>query len=297
MTVAADNGTTLPPTFFDSSLLKNVILIKTVERESAEMDEGATLQTRLFFPFDPRNAGKGGVSLLCGRDFSVRTLEKHFDIKKIDPERIEGDLKKLNLLRKSPSFSPFLLRDAFERAGFNIDKRFFDVSDADADALREHLKSKLKPLAAMALNLSPTLVGNEALDLLARKLWELNDQKFLNPLARALKIPEYDTIDVLYAWIGVSFFEREFAKLQMKLRNLAAWLAAKPPFADNANPELVREYEEDRTQVRERVRWAWTTSGEIFGRFKSSYDALFAPGGGDCPVVAEKHAAPEFSSF
>ena len=287
-----------PQPFFTSTLLKYVIAIKTVERVDPNKESAANLQTRLFFPFDHQRLGKGGTSLLCGKDFSTPALEAHFNIKKIDPERIEGDLKKLDLLRKAPSFSPFLLRDLFERAGFKTDNSYFRVSDAETHAMRENLKSKLKPLAAMALNLPPTVVGNEALDLLARKLWELDDPKFLKPLASALKIPEHDTTDVLYAWIGVSFFEREFAKREGKVRQLTEWLASKPPFADNAKPELVRAYEEDRAPVRDRLRWAWTTSGKIFERFKSSYDALFTGGGDARPFVEYlQHVRADFAAL
>ena len=42
---------------------------------------------------------------------------------------------------------------------------------------------------------------------------------------------------------------------------------------------------ESMRQVRDRVRWAWCTSGKIFDRFKSSYDALFAEGPDDQAVV------------
>jgi len=274
----------LPP-FFDNVLLKNAILIKTVERADAGLQDVAGLQTRLFFPFDTKHAGNGGVSLIYGKDFSVKTLEKFFGIDKIDPARIEADMKKVEVLGKTPSFSPFLLRDAFERAGIPVDMRYFRVSDAEAEALRNNLKAKLKPLAAMALNLSPELVGNAALDILARKLWELDDPMFLLPLARALKIPEPDTIDVFYAWIGVAYFQREFAKRQIKLRLLAEWLAAKPPFPDGTKEEVLREFEDNRKQVRDRVRWAWSSTGTVFDRYTKSYDALIAGGGSAAPFV------------
>ena len=59
------------PAFFELSLLRNVILLKTVEP-----DEG--LQTRLYAPFDGARATKGGASLVCSADLERRDLESFF---------------------------------------------------------------------------------------------------------------------------------------------------------------------------------------------------------------------------
>lgn len=280
----SEEAQTLPP-FFDNALLRNVILLKTVERADSGMQDVAGLQTRLYFPFDNKQAGNGGMSLIYAKNFSAAAIEAFFGVKKIEPARIDADLKKITVLAKTPSFSPFLLRDAFERAGLTVDMRYFRVSDEEAAALRNNLKAKLKPLAAMALSLSPETLGNTQLDLLARKLWELDDPHFLLPLARALKIPDADTIEVFYAWIGVSYFQREFSKRQSQLRLLAEWLVSKPPFAEGVKDEILREFEDDRRQVRDRVRWAWSSAGAVFERYTNSYDALIAGGGNARPFV------------
>ena len=245
------------PSFFDLSLLRNVILLKTVEP-----DEG--LQTRLFVPFDGARAAKGGASLICAAGMTRKDLETFFGAKLDD--RCEADLAKIRILARTPSFCPFLLRDAFERAGIAVDRRHFRVSDAEAEEMRDLLKARLKPLAAMALSLSPTAVGDSRLDLLARKLWELDDPNFLRPLAAALKIPDGETAEVLYAWIGTSFFQREFAKRQTKLKRFAEWLSARASEAP--------EHDTDARNVRERVRQSWSTASTAFALYSSSYDAL-----------------------
>jgi hypothetical protein len=275
----------LPP-FFEHALLRNVIVLKTIGRADPANGCEDGLQTRLYMPFNGSQIANGGMSLVCGSNFSVATLERVFGVDKIDPERIESDLKKIEILVKTPCLSPFLLRDAFERAGMRVDKHFFKISDAETEALRNNLKAKLKPLAAMALNVSATAVGNTSLDLLAAKLWELDDASFLKPLAGALKIPEPETIDVFYAWIGVGYFQHAFAKRQAELKELAKWLAAKPPFPEGTKEDLVREYEDDRKQVRACVRMAWTSAGEIFERFTASYNALIAAEGDPQPFVS-----------
>lgn len=261
------------PAFFEHSLLKNVVVLKTVGRETPGPIGGA-VQTRLYVPFDAKRADHGGVSMLYDEDLQLSDLEKFTDAK-IDAARVEADLQKLKLLAHLPSFAPFLMRDAFERANLAVDLRHFKVSDAEANAMRDTLKAKLKPLAAMALALPANAVGDARLDLLARKLWELDDANFLKAFGHALKIPEGETLDTLYAWIGVAFFQREFAKRQAKLRDLAAWLQQKREPQEMRN-EFVRSLEADRSQLRDALRRAWTQAGQTFERYNKSYDALIA---------------------
>lgn len=267
---AQDAPQMLPP-FFGHVLFKNAVLLKTVGRAAADMPANA-IQTRLYMPFDTKNPGNGGVSMPCDGEMSLQAVEKFMSCK-IDPARMEDDLRKIQMMAKLPSFSPFLLRDAFERASLSVDLRHFQVSDAEAHAMRDALKAKLKPLAAMALALPSNAVGDSRLDALARKLWDLDDPAFLGGFGQALKIPQGQTIEVLYAWIGVSYFQREFAKRQPKLRELAEWLGGKPQPGE-IRDDAARHAESDRGQVRDSLRWAWSQAGGVFDRYSSSYDAL-----------------------
>lgn len=270
---AVEGGRSALPAFFDHALLKNVVVLKMVGRDVPGLG-GGCVQTRLYVPFDAKRANNGGVSMFYNDGLSAGDLEAFFDAK-IDPTRIAADLQKLNLLARLPSFAPFLMRDAFERANLAVDLRHFKVSDADADAMREALKAKLKPLAAMALALPANAVGDARLDMLARKLWELDDPNFLKAFGHALMISEGETVETLYAWIGVAFFQREFAKRQAKLRDTAAWLSQKREPQELRN-EFVRSLEADRGQLRDALRRAWTEAGQTFERYNKSYDALIA---------------------
>ena len=252
--------------FFKHGLLKNAILLKTGEGE-------AGFQTRCFLPYEGDRAARGGVSMVCQPDISRQSLGSYFGMQ-LNGEAIESDIRKLEILAGTPSFSPFLLRDAFERSGVEADSRYFQVSDGESAKLKDILKAKLKPLAAMALPGLASGVGNEKLDVLVTKLWELNDPDFLVQVAQALKIPGGEAMEILYAWIGVSYFNREFSKRQVALRALAEWLTAKRPVSGGGREDNAAQYESDLRIVRDRVRAAWSAAGEIFGRFNISYDRL-----------------------
>jgi len=134
----------------------------------------------------------------------------------------------------------------------------------------------LKPLAAMALELSPSLINGAQLDTLVRKLWQLDDATFLLPLSRALKIDDSEAIEVFYAWIGVSYFQSEFASRQPRLRELADWVVNKSSPVEYVADAARLEFEGDRRIVRERLRRAWAASRSVFDRYNASYDALIA---------------------
>ena len=252
--------------FFSLGVLKNAIVIKAGEGHSG-------LRTKLFLPFDSTNTTRGGMSMECSPNMTASMLETFFAVR-FDPATIARDLKKIEILARTPSFAPFLLRDAFERASVNVDVRHFQVSDGEVRELKDILKAKLKPLAAMALPAAGANIDGSKLELLVNKLWELNDMAFLAPFTQALKIPNGETAKTLYAWIGVSYFNREFTKRQAALRHFAEWLVCKPPFPPGTREDLVAQYEADRKPVRDRVRSAWSAAGAIFDRFNSSYDRL-----------------------
>lgn len=252
--------------FFRHSLLKNAIVMKSAEGQS-------DLRTRLFLPFDSTRASRGGVSMTCGNSMSQQEIETFFDAK-LDKSVIEGDLRKIEILARTPSFAPFLLRDAFERSGQKVGAQYFRVSETEVAELKSLLKAKLKPLAAMALPSAGSAVESTKLDMLVNKLWDLNDAEFLQPFAHALKIPDGETTDVLYAWIGVSYFNREFTKRQTVLRTFAEWLASKAALPQGTREDVVAQFEQDRKPVRDRIRGSWSAAGGIFDKFNSSYDRL-----------------------
>ncbi len=282
-----DEPPRLPP-FFEHSLLKNCILFKTIEHgQQTRRDQqcAAALQTRIYFPYDAAQTGDGGVSLVYDDRFSRATLEAFFDVRNLDDDRIRADLRKLAVFAKVPSFSPFLLRDAFERAAIKVDNRYFRITDDEASALRDNLKAKLKPLAAMALELSPSLINGAQLDTLVRKLWQLDDPAFLLPLSRALMIDDAEAIDVFYAWIGVSFFQSEFAARQPRLKALADWVVKKSQPVEYVKDAARMEYETDRKIVRERLRAAWASVRAVFDRYNTAYDALISSAQDPKPFV------------
>ena len=275
--------------FFRHSLLKNAIVMKSAEGQS-------DLRTRLYLPFDSARASRGGVSMTCGTSMSHQEIETFFDAK-LDKSVIEQDLRKIEILARTPSFAPFLLRDAFERSGQTVSPHYFHVSESEVTELKALLKAKLKPLAAMALPASGSAIESGKLDMLVNKLWELNDAEFLQPFAQALKVPDGEATAVLYAWIGVSYFNREFTKRQAALRSFAEWLVSKTALPQGSREEVIAQFDQDRKPVRDRIRGSWTAAGGIFDKFNSSYDRLIQHSDASLFVDYLKRARSDFQTL
>lgn len=270
--------------FFESRLLRNVLLVKLVEG-SEEKPQQPILRTLLYFPFDPLSLGNGGRSLVYAGKCFRPVIERTLGIE-LNEEKFAADLAKLEVLARMPTFSPFLLRDAFERANVTVNRDFIAITDADADVARDRLKAKLKPLAAMALDRSVDLVGGGQLDLLVRKLWQLDDKGFLFPLCRALQIADDDAVDVFYSWIVVSHLQSEFVAREARVRTLAEWLAKRSTPSENIPTADIREYQAMRQFICEKLRGQWVAASDVFVRFDQSYRSLISAGGDPRPFVA-----------
>jgi hypothetical protein len=268
--------------FFESRLLRNIAIIKL--GDVSEAGQGV-LRTLVYFPYDPQTPEQGGRSILISDDSNFRhELERHFGIDK-NETRFDADVARLEVFCRIPSFSPFLLRDTFERARVAANPAFFDITDQEAEATRDRLKTRLKPLAALALNRSLEDVGGGQLELLVRKLWQLDDPNFIFPLTRALQIQDADAVDTLYSWIGVSYLQSEFVRRELRVKQLAEWLVKKSMPVENLAASEIREYQTDRQFVRDKLRMAWTAASDVFVRLDKSYRSLISVGGDPRPFV------------
>lgn len=258
--------------FFDYPPLRRALLLKVSDQ--SDRDAGRGLKTLIYLPYEADNIGNGGASLSLGKEISIDTIARFFNVDKIDKEAVGHDLEKLQVCTKVPSFAPFLLRDAYERAGIAVEKAFFSISDAEVGAVKDSLRARLRPLAQMAQGGKSGMIDRERIDTLVRQLWQLDDKNVILPLSRALQIDDEDAIDVLYAWIGVSFFQTEFKARQGHIRTLINWLMKESDPVEYVDDRTLKAYEKDRTSTRTGLRNALSATTQTFERYDQSYQAL-----------------------
>lgn len=262
-------------TFFQQKILRNVILLKQIKPEvSLEEEKYKPVSTLIYFPFDALNPGDGGRSVAYGYMTIRHELRKHFGAPNLSGEAFENDLSRIEALSSVPNFSPFLVKDALARAKIECDKHYFSISDVEADAIRDRLKQRLRALAAKSMDTAPECIDANHLDVLVKRLWELDDLKQVLPLSRALRIPDDEALEVLYAWIGISYFETEYLRRERQMLALAQWMITTEAKHLPVSPIDRNDYLLKASLVKTKLKGLWRACKDIFSRYNDSFACM-----------------------
>jgi hypothetical protein len=183
------------------------------------------------------------------------------------------DVERLRVLDSLPTFSPFVVELAFQRAGIDIPDAYLQLTPEVREKLTGHLKGRLRPLIVAAYRRSAMNVEKAVEDLTA-KLFCLRDIAEVMPLIEALQLAPDIAQDVLNAWIGIAYFEYEYASLQSNLKHFAGWMMH---HAQSAEPltRQDREYVSSLCNaIRQRVRVDWNDIVSISTRYRETYDEM-----------------------
>lgn len=261
--------------FFAQKILANTILLKQVSAgHEHEGDRYSAVQTLLFLPFDAKNPGDGGRSIPYSKATIHDDIRRAFDSPNLSGEAFDADLEKLSTVSALPNYSPFLVKDALERAKIDVAAEFFALSDKESNALKEALKGKLRLLAAKSMGDASGDVHSDNLDLLVRRLWALDEPDKIYPLSRALRIPDQEAVETLYAWIGVSYFETEYLRREKQMLAMAQWMVTSAESVAAPTPGLRREHQIALNIVRTKLKTLWREVKEVFGRYNESFSCL-----------------------
>jgi len=258
---------------FANAFLNGSILFKWVDLGQPHVGGCARLiSTLIYLPYDLQRPGDGGESLIFTEESFLRLLE--YKISAAEGSSALGhDVERLRVLDSLPTFSPFVVELAFQRAGIDIPEAYLQLTPEVREKLTAHLKGRLRPLIVAAYRRSAMNVEKAVEDLTA-KLFCLRDIADVMPLIEALHLPPDIAEDVLNAWIGIAYFEYEYASLQPTLKHFAGWMM------HHAQPEepLTRQ---DRdyvaslcNSIRQKIRADWNEIVAISTRYRQGYDEM-----------------------
>jgi hypothetical protein len=201
-------------------------------------------------------------------------LRRHFGALNLSGEAFENDLSRIEALSSVPNFSPFLVKDALSRAKIECDKQYFSISDLEADLIRDRLKQRLRALAARSMDTAPECIDAGHLEVLVKRLWELDELSPVLPLSRALRIPDDEALDVLYAWIGISYFETEYLRREKQMLTLAQWMITTETKHLPVSPVERNDYLLKASLVRTKLKGLWRSCKEVFSRYNDSFACM-----------------------
>jgi hypothetical protein len=260
---------------FKTNILNSTILIKqSGGLEGDEFEDLPAIATKVFLPYDRRKPEDGGESFFYTPHklrFAIMTI---LGEKNVDPGQLAADTELLSLFDRLPSFSPYLMRDALERANLTIADGYFVLAEREAAVIKQRMRARLRPLVATAFAGTKSKMSETSIERLVQKLWELKDMTELLPLVHAFRITGEDAPELFYCWLGIAFFENEYIKLQGRLKRMAGWMASRSAPRDVLPRGVLDHYMHVVMRVRKLLQIHWKRSLGVLQQYTATYDEL-----------------------
>ncbi|NWG45809.1 MAG: hypothetical protein HXY25_04580 [Alphaproteobacteria bacterium] len=259
---------------FDATVLNRSIIFKYIDHNAVRHTDNPleTHNTLVFLPYNVERPEEGGEGFIHNADSFQRFFAAKFRDDAGLRRSLAADRERLDVLASLPTLSPYLIEDAFERAGLAIPTAYLDLTDETRTRIQARLRQRLRPVVLRAFE--GTKVGTRDIEAFVTKIIEANDLKALMPLVMALRLQEDTALEAFRAWTGVTYFEDEYATLQPRLTQFAGWLTQHWAPREAITPNHRRRLASIAKQLRVRIRDDWRASLDILTRYRDSYSAL-----------------------
>ncbi|MEM9750987.1 MAG: hypothetical protein AAF869_08570 [Pseudomonadota bacterium] len=263
------------PTFFRTPQLNRCVLFKFLDIDGYEYADNmrGPLKTLIYFPYIRDMPTDGGEAFFHSETTFRNFCELNASETLNNQADFAHDLERLRIFDQCPSFNPFLVEEAFDRAGVPLPPRFFNGSVEENHEMRARIRTRLRPLIVAALGDQSDQL-NESLEVFVEKLWRTDDIVAITPLISALGIKGSEASEVVSSWIGLTFFEHEFLALQPELTVFTEWMRTNylpREYLDASGKEhLLALYD----VVRKQMRDAWRHAIHILQEYQKAYDKL-----------------------
>lgn len=249
--------------------LNEAIILKHTPREHERdfYDFTGQCVTKIILPFDSGHLAMGGQSIFFEQPDFLAVYADTIGRPENDPD-VQRDFRVLSELARLPSFDPYLLSEKLRREGFDISKRYFDISEADAERMREYVNEQIMKLVQLAFK----DVGGNVFGL-SNRLTSifLQDEASadLDPLRETMRMSVEDYAKGMFAWKGFLYYKWQTVGLQRALKPVAQEILT--VHIKQATPEDIAYLRAVRERIVRRL-------GQTAGRIRSSlerYDEAF----------------------
>jgi hypothetical protein len=267
-----------PEFLFNTPFLNHSILFKCVDlSQDRQREDRQTVGTLVYMPYDVTRPGDGGEAFF----FSEENFTRYCEYKVSGNDGLNGELEpdcnKLRVLDSIPTFSPFVIEQAFQRAETSFPDSYLQLTPDVRTRVTAHLKGRLRPLIVAAYKRSTKNVEKAVEDLTA-KLFCLSDLRYILPLVQALRLPPDLAKEVLTSWLGIAYFEYEYSFLQPKLKEFAGWMGKY-----SQPSEIIGRREQEFlvgqiNSIKQKIRSDWNESVLISNEYRNSYESMVFKG-------------------
>lgn len=209
--------------FFQNPILNRCFIVKHRFRpdERDLVPTGGSSGTKIILPIDPTELAAGAHSFFVNQ----RGYQQFLEELSSDGRISETDSALLDLLDTLPSLDPFLMRERLRQRGYAPARCYFDLTDADADAMLSFVREELAPLIGMSFgNVDAQMQPRVAK--LAEKLMRNTGDKELEPLRMGLGISAQDFEECMFCWKGFIYYKWSLNRLIPQVKPVASEIGA-----------------------------------------------------------------------
>ncbi len=264
------------------SIHRMVVIKEAIGRDDPRHPRCVPIGTKLYLPYNTGDIYEGGRSVFFHAPNLMKVFSEQFGVR-IDKESsadLEHDMKIFRTLDELPSLDGFLMRDALELQGFNVNENYFEVSDSERVAIQEFIRGKMEPLVRAAYGTGRSISGK--VTQLVDKIWEAKDIDALDPLIQAFRFPRDEALSIFGAWKGIIFYAFEYHRSRLKREKLALWLKEDAMPRHLLPRDTMEAIESSRRGAIERLREHWVEVDTLFKKYDQCYADFIAsanPGG------------------
>jgi len=259
---------------FATPVLNFSILFKALTTENdLDIDDSKPIGTLVYLPYDHNRPEDGGESFMYSEEDFQKFYNHKLPSPAIDFEHYDADRRRLEVLDSIPTFSPMILELAFERSDIKVPQSYLNLPPELREKLKGNLKARIRPLIVAAFDQTSTDV-DKAIEDMTTKLLLLKNMKDIMPLVEALRLPPENAQEILSSWIGLTYFEFEYATIQIGLKEFSSWLSHHTLPQENSKYTEKHLYASNVTFIRKRLKEDWTRIVSINNDYKRSYNDM-----------------------
>ena len=260
--------------FFQNAALKRSIIVKHRLRanEVDSFEDLRAIGTKILVPIDPGDLKLGARYVFVDQ---LGYKDQLLEVLGIDPIAYSSDLKILSLIDSFPSLDPFLLREQLRREGFEPDKCYFNVADADISRMLTFAEKEIMPLVSMSM--SESHIMNAGASRLAAKILSNEVDADLEPLRQVLQLGKSEFDEGAFCWKAFIYYKWQLSELIPKFKTVAAEIARIIPVG-RREPAVMAQIDSSRNQIQLKIRAAFDDVRATLDIYERAYAELTQSG-------------------
>lgn len=245
------------------------------EHEKATLELDVISATKIVLPFCSDDLDLGGQSVLFEQPDAEDMLCDALGRRATD-EDLRHDFGVLRVIAELPSLDPYLLSERLRRDGYKVSNRYFDVSEADAQKMREHVNGQIKNLVMLAFSSGS---GGEVAGLAEKftKIFLQNEtSEELKPLRQTMRMSEAEYAEGMFAWKGFLYYQWKLDALREALKPVAREILS--VHIKQAAPDELQHFRAAGERIIKKLGIGAANVQRALAQYDEAYDALVGRG-------------------